>query len=120
MSKLKKRLAQDKALRDEARDLITADIAHAKALVAPANLRERTVPPTEEKAKQLLHGTRDSALNHKGTIAAMAGAAISAGILWIVREPLMELIEQLTAPNDAPETEPENTEDTADHSEDRI
>ena len=108
MSNLKHRLAQDKALRDEARALIEDDIAHAKSLVAPTNLRERTVPPASEKAQALLHETRATALDHKGTIAAVAGAAISAGILWIVREPLMELIERLTAPDEAADVKQDN------------
>lgn len=119
MSNLKKQLALDKALRDEARALIDADIAHAKTLVAPDNLRERTVPPASEKAQNLLSETRASALDNKGTIAAVAGAAISAGILWLVREPLMELIGQLTASDEEGETgssdttsSPEDTDDT--------
>ncbi|MEO9463092.1 MAG: hypothetical protein ABJ242_10180 [Marinomonas sp.] len=119
MSNLKKQLALDKALRDEARALIDADIAHAKTLVAPDNMRERTVPLASEKAQSLLSGTRASALDNKGTIAAVAGAAISAGILWIVREPLMELFGQLTASGEQDEARsngsinsPEDAENT--------
>ncbi len=115
MTNLKKQMAQDKALRDEARALIDIDIAHAKALVAPENLRERTLPPASEKAQQLLHNSRDQALDKKGAIAAIAGAAISAGILWLVREPLMELIGHLAPSDDISEAEAENTAKTTEN-----
>ncbi|MEP2736490.1 MAG: hypothetical protein ABJP34_09335 [Erythrobacter sp.] len=111
MTSIKDQLREDKAIRDAAREVIDLDVAHVKTLASPDALRGRTVTPAADRAQALRKNAAETASDNKGKIAAIVGAAASAAILWAVREPLMALIDELTAPSENTTAEEEEPND---------
>lgn len=89
MSDLKRRMLEDRALRDAARALFTADVAHTRNLLSTKSLSQRVLGRVGDGAKDVLEQAADTADNHRGTIAVLLGALV----LWFARNPIMALID---------------------------
>lgn len=90
MNELKSRMLEDRALRDAARALFTADVAHVRNLLNDKSLSRRVMSRVGDGAKDVLEQAADTADNHRGTIAVLLGAVI----LWFSRHPVMELFDE--------------------------
>lgn len=96
MKNVKRQLREDKALRDAARELIDANIAHMRELISPAQLRAQATDSIAKKeqsaksgVKSALQSTAKQANDKKGYLAAGAGALI----VWFARKPILALVD---------------------------
>ena len=85
---LEQQLREDRALRNAARALFEADIAHLRASLAGKSISTRIVERIGEGAAEVLDEAIEVADNNKGVIATLVAAII----LWFARNPLIELI----------------------------
>lgn len=83
------RLAEDKALRDAARGLLTSDIDRLKSAMAHRSIPARAMDRATEGAADVLEQVSEAASRHKGVIAGLVGAAA----LWLARHPLLVLLD---------------------------
>ena len=83
------RLAEDKALRDAARGLVTSDIARLKSALSDRSIPARAMDRATEGAVDVLEQVSEAASRHKGLIAGMVGALA----LWLARHPLLALLD---------------------------
>ncbi len=90
MNHLESRMKEDKALRDAARALVQADIAHLKSDISDKGIGERMLDNISEGAKDVFESAAETADNHRGTLAALIGAVA----LWFARNPIMSLFSQ--------------------------
>lgn len=97
MADAKQQLREDRAIRDAARALVKADIAHLKHDLSGKSLGDRLFGSVGEGAKDVLERAGEAADNNRGVLAALVGAVV----LWFARNPIMELF--------ADETEGEDT-----------
>ena len=88
MSDLEQQFLEDRALRDAARDVLMADIAHAKATLSGKGLAERVAERIGEGAQDVFEVAKDHAEDKRGIIATLIGAIL----LWIAREPILEIV----------------------------
>lgn len=103
MTALPKRYLEDKALRDAAKGVLDADLAHFKASLAEQGLLGRVSGQITGKVKRrlsagahdVLEQARQAAGDHRGVLAVLVGALI----LWLAREPLLGLL-GFDAPDD--------------------
>lgn len=112
MSSLPKRYVEDKAVRDAAKLVLDADLAHFKASLAEQGISGRLRGQITGKVKRRLSaGARDvieqaksTAEDHRGMLALLVGAVL----LWLAREPLLGLLGlgDETEVEAEPETEP--------------
>ncbi|WFL76983.1 hypothetical protein P7228_13435 [Altererythrobacter arenosus] len=87
MADLKRQMQEDRALRDAARALLDADVAHLRNGLASKSIGERVLDNIGEGAKDVFESAADAADNHKGALAALIGAIV----LWFARNPIMSL-----------------------------
>ena len=97
MSKLDQRFHEDKALRDAARKVLMADIEHAKTSLSGKHLAGRVVGRVGEGAQDVFEVAKTQADDKRGILAALVGAIL----LWISREPIMEIL-GLSEPDEDP------------------
>lgn len=90
MTDLKRQMVEDRALRDAARALVSADIAHVRNLLSGKSLTERMMGRVGDGARDALEHAADAADNHRGAIAVLIGAIV----LWFARNPLMALFDR--------------------------
>lgn len=83
----KQQLREDRAIRDAARALVKADVAHLKQDLSSKSLGDRLFGTVGEGAKDVLEKAGDAAENNRGVLAALVGALV----LWFARNPIMEL-----------------------------
>lgn len=95
MSKLKRQLEEDRALRDSARTLFRKELEHIRQEVAPQALGERVADRVGEKVDAASDSAVGFARSHGGTFAAAGGAIVSAVGLWLARKPLFSRLESL-------------------------
>ena len=95
MSDLARQLEQDRLLRDAARALVVADLAHVKGEVAGDANR----PDLKTRARDLADDTRDFAETHKVGLGAVVALLVAGVIAWIFREPLAALVREALAPD---------------------
>lgn len=88
MSELKRQMQEDRALRDAARALVEADVAHVKNAFSGPSLAERAAGSLSDGAKDVFDKASTAAEDHKGILAALVGAVL----IWIARNPIMELL----------------------------
>lgn len=84
---LEQRLREDRVLRNAARALFEADIAHLRASLAGKSISSRIVDRIGEGASDVLDEAMEVADNNKGVIATL----IAAIVLWFARHPLIDL-----------------------------
>lgn len=88
MSDLKRRMIEDRTMRDAARGLVEADIANLRAELTSKSLSERALGRVGESASQLLDQAGETAQNNPGILAALVGAIA----LWFARNPIKSLL----------------------------
>lgn len=81
------KLSEDRAIRDAARALITADIANLRADLAGRGFGERIVDRINEGAADLFDEAVELADRNRGVLAALLGAIL----LWFARNPIIAL-----------------------------
>lgn len=84
----KRQLNEDRALRDAARALVDADVAHLKQDLSGKSLGERLVSGVGDGAKAVFQTAGDAANNNRGVLAALIGAIV----IWFARNPIGELL----------------------------
>ncbi|MCT2558033.1 hypothetical protein N0B51_03465 [Tsuneonella sp. YG55] len=106
---LERQLREDRALRNAARALFEADIAHLRASLAGKSISRRIVDRIGEGASEVLDEAIEVADNNKGVVATL----IAAIVLWFARNPILDLFldEDEVADGDPGELE-RNTEPT--------
>lgn len=83
------RLAEDKALRDAARELVSCKIARIKSALSERSIPARAMDRAAEGALDVLEQAAEAASRHKGVIAGM----VSVLALWLARHPLFALLD---------------------------
>lgn len=114
MSNLEQRYIEDRAMRDAARAVLMADIEHAKASFSGAGMIDRITDRISEGAADVFETAKSHADDNRGIIAALIGAII----LWLGREPLLELFglgepdeNEITAETGSPQADETNSGD---------
>ena len=103
MVSLPQRFIEDKALRDAAKGVLDADLAHFQKALEEQGITGRMRAQITGKvrnrisagARDVLEQARDAAGDHRGIIAVLVAALV----LWLAREPLLSLF-GLTSDND--------------------
>ncbi|TRD09916.1 hypothetical protein FGU71_12995 [Erythrobacter insulae] len=88
MSKLDRQFYEDRALRDAAREVIEADISHAKLSLSGKSIAGRVTERIGDGAKDVFEVAKTHGEDHRGIIAALIGAII----LWFARGPILEAL----------------------------
>lgn len=101
MSKLERRLEQDRELRDSARAVLMADIDHARDSFSAKGVVTRVGSRIGDGAADVFETAKDQAGDNRGIIAALVGAIL----LWLGREPILEAL-GLSEPSQDDEAEP--------------
>ncbi|WP_137679200.1 hypothetical protein [Aurantiacibacter suaedae] len=105
MSDLERQLREDRMLRDAARALVLADVAHLKREV---DHEAHSGPDLTTRAHDLGDDARDYLSGHKVQVGGVVAALIAAIALWLLREPLAAIVRDLfddDDEDDAAETE---------------
>lgn len=89
MSDLKRQMQEDRALRNAAKALVEADVAHVKNAFSGPSLTERAAAGLSEGAKDVFDKASNAADDHKGILAALVGAVL----IWFARNPIMDWLE---------------------------
>jgi len=110
MTDLPARFVEDRRLRDAARAVLEEDVARIRASLDQQGVASRvstSVGATisgriRAGANDVLAIARQQASDHRGVLALLVGAIL----LWLLRGPLLDLIEAITA-GDAEDAEPQ-------------
>lgn len=87
MTDRRTQMLEDRYLRDSARALVEADVAHLKADLAQKGVGARIADRAKEGATDLYDEAVDMAGDNKGAIAALLGAVV----LWLARNPILSM-----------------------------
>ncbi len=88
MSNLERRLQEDRAMRDAAKQNFLADIAHTRAALSGSGIANRVAGRVGEGARDVFETAKEQADDNRGIVAALIGALV----LWLGRGPLLELL----------------------------
>lgn len=99
MSRLPDAFHQDKALRDAARDVLVADIEHAKATMSGKALAGRVAGRVGDGAKDVLEVAKGHASDRQGILAGI----IAIIALWFARGTIAEILGLGDAPDETTE-----------------
>lgn len=92
MSPMKLRLAQDRALRDAARAVVTNDVEFIKADVAEHGVASRVWSTGADYARIMADGAIDVAKENRGKLSGSL-ALLAAGLaVWIYRDQIGDLV----------------------------
>ncbi|MEN7536449.1 hypothetical protein [Aurantiacibacter flavus] len=94
MPDLELQLREDRMLRNAARALVTADIAHLKREMDPES---PAGPDLTSRARDLADDTRDYVSGHRFQVGAVVAALLAAIALWLFREPLAAIVREMLA-----------------------
>ena len=89
MTDLERRMREDRAVRDAAKALVSADIAYVKSSMSAKTIGERVLDSVGEGAKDVVEQAADAAENNRGVFAVLIGAVV----LWFARNPIMSLFD---------------------------
>jgi len=89
MSNLKHQMREDKAIRNAAKALLDADVAHVKNVFSRPSLTERAATNLNDSAHDVFDKASSAANDHKGFLAAIVGALL----IWFARNPIVSLFE---------------------------
>ncbi|OYX65122.1 MAG: hypothetical protein B7Y88_10680 [Sphingomonadales bacterium 32-64-17] len=92
MPDLELQLREDRLLRDAARALVTADLAHLKREVDPESA---SAPDLGSRARDLADDARDYVTGHRLQVGTLVAALVAAIALWMFREPLAAIVRDL-------------------------
>ncbi|GGD92376.1 hypothetical protein GCM10011515_10120 [Tsuneonella deserti] len=85
---LERTMRDDRLVRDAARAVVDADIAHLRADLASRSIPTRIKDRISEGAADVLDEAVAVAEDNKGVIATLVGAIV----LWFARHPLLDLV----------------------------
>ena len=113
MTELPRRFLEDRALRDAARSVLEEDIARLRASLAEQGVASRvsssvgTTITTRIRtgASDVLEQAKQRASDNPGVLAVLIGAIL----LWLMRAPILALIDEAMEGSASTETEPDNT-----------
>ncbi|MBD2841913.1 hypothetical protein [Erythrobacter rubeus] len=88
MKDLDQNFYEDRALRDAAREVFLADLAHVRASLSGTGIAGRMVDRVGEGAKDVFQTAKENADDNPGIIAALIGAIL----LWISRGTIFEML----------------------------
>ena len=91
MSRLPDDFYQDRALRDAARDVLVADIEHARASLSGKAIAGRVAGRVGDGAKDVLEVAKGHADDKRGILAII----IAFIALWFAREPIDEIFREV-------------------------
>ena len=100
MPDLERQLREDRILRDAARALITADLAHLKREV---DQDSPSGADLSSRARDLADDTYDYVSGHRFQVGSIIAAIVAVLALWIFREPLAGIVREMLADDEAPE-----------------
>jgi hypothetical protein len=92
MSPLKRRLVEDRAMRDAARAVITADIDLLKADVAEQGLASRSMEAGSDYVKLVSEGAWDVVSENRGKAGGILGVAVAGLAAWFFREEIAHAV----------------------------
>lgn len=92
MTDLGSRMREEKALRDAARALVEADLAHLKTNLGAMSLTERMFARVSSGAAEVFEEAVEVADNNRGVLATLLAAVA----LWFARHPIMALFGEET------------------------
>lgn len=98
MSRSEHNLRQDKAMRNAARALLSADVDHLKSELSGTGIASRAADRVKEGAQQSFEDAAILARQHKISLAALAGLAA----LWAFRGPIGALLGSGNGASDEP------------------
>lgn len=115
MSRLPDDFYQDRALRDAARDVLVADIEHARASLSGKAIAGRVAGRVGDGAKDVLEVAKGHADDKRGILAII----IAFIALWFAREPIAEIFSEVFSEldetlEDETETPDNDTQDKPD------
>ena len=85
MTDLKHRMVEDRHLRDSAKALVRADIAHLKSELADKGIGERAMDRVKGGAADVYDEAVEVAENNKNALAALVAAIF----IWFARNPIL-------------------------------
>lgn len=88
MSDRRSRMIEDRHLRNSARALVEADIAHLKADLAERGIGARAADRIAEGASEVYDEAVEVAGDNKGALAAIVAALV----LWFARNPIVDAL----------------------------
>jgi hypothetical protein len=88
MSDLRIRMLEDRHLRNSAKLLVEADIAHIKGILAERGLGARAADRIAEGASEVYDEAVEVAADNKGALAALVAALV----LWFARNPILDAL----------------------------
>ncbi len=97
---LDRQLAQDRALRDAALELVKADFTHVRTDLSAQGLATRFAARISEGAIDLYEEAVETADNNRGVLMTL----IAAVVLWFARNPILSLLGE--EENDNPGAQP--------------
>lgn len=116
MTDLRRRLLEDRALRDSARSIITQQAERLRTGVSGKWIGEAMADRYGDRMLDIASGTR-RAMAGKGKLIVGAGAvAAAAAVAWLARKPLMDLLPLRAQAPEAESNESEPEESGADES----
>ena len=93
----KRRLLEDRAMRDAARQVVTGTVAHLKAEARSPGMAGRALSAGADHARVLGEGALDMAREYRKPLTG-AAVALGAGLAaWLFRQELADLFTRLTA-----------------------
>lgn len=99
MSRLERQLAEDKAVRDAALGLFSADLAIIRADLKERGIGGRIADRIGESTMEMVDEAADYAEANRGKVA----AGIVAIVLWFMRGPILDALGKLFDDDDADE-----------------
>ncbi len=122
MSPLKRRLVEDRAMRDAARAVVRADIELLKASLGEEGAAARSMEAGGDYLRLVGEGAWDVIADNRGKSAGLFGLALAGLAAWFFREEVTEAVtgflEALGEPaedDDAGESSPPTEEPLAEH-----
>lgn len=88
MSDPRRKMVEDRALRDAAMALVKADIAHLRNDLTTKGIGARLMDRVAEGANDVLEEAVDVAENHRGVLITLVAAIV----LWLSRNPIIALL----------------------------
>jgi len=111
MSRLERRLVEDRALRDAALELFKADIAFIRSGIRERGVGARLADRLGEGTRDMVDEAADYAEANKGVVA----AGLAALVLWFARGPILKFFAGLMG--DDEEAEDDATDDPGQYDE---
>lgn len=114
MTDLKRRLAEDRALRDAARSIIFGQLLRVREAASGQRMGTELANKVGDDALDLINRADAAARKNGGLIAAIAGIAGVAAALWFARKPIEAILRDVLGHDDDPAEDNESSESLGD------